>query len=46
MLMINDFLNCIAEDKKCSTSFEEGYKNCLIMDAVVESASKHTKVKI
>ncbi len=38
---LNHFVNCLAEDKPVSpqgATFYDGYRNCLIMDAIMESA--------
>ncbi len=46
LLMIHEFLQDIANNRKNSTDFDMGYKNCLVMDAVLESAEKGKQIHI
>ncbi|MDA4121065.1 MAG: Gfo/Idh/MocA family oxidoreductase [Thaumarchaeota archaeon] len=46
---LNHFLECLVEDKSISpqgATFLDGYRNCLIMDAMVESAQTGRKVAL
>ena len=46
ILMMNEFLNEIADGGKQTTDFKEGWRNCKIMDAVLASAASGKRVKV
>ncbi len=46
---LNHFAVCVAEDKPISpqgATFEDGYRNCLIMDAMMESSASGRRVSL
>lgn len=45
-LQIEDFARCVMEDKPSIVAGEEGLKDTLIIDAILQAASTGTKVKV
>lgn len=46
MIELYEFFKAIQDSKSVSPSFEDGYKNCLIVDAIQKSSMTKTWVKI